>query len=83
MPKTVARTDVAALDRGGGGSETQTNVLIPSSSTLAWSGALRLDLGVEEDVRLLLESTPDWTVNSVALNTMVSKKTRGVCYMRD
>lgn len=52
-----ARTDVAALNGSLGGTETQTNVLVPSSSTLARSGALGLGLGVQEDVRLLLEST--------------------------
>lgn len=49
--------DVAALNGGLGGSETQTDVLIPSSATLARSGALGLGLRVLEDVRLLLEST--------------------------
>jgi hypothetical protein len=52
-----ARTDVAALNGGLGGTETQTNILVPSSSSLARSGALGLGLGVQEDVRLLLEST--------------------------
>ena len=52
-----ARTDVAALNGSLGGTETQTNILIPSSATLARSGALGLGLGVEEDVRLLLERT--------------------------
>jgi hypothetical protein len=49
--------DVAALDGGTGGTETQTDILIPSSSALARSGGLGLGLGVLEDVRLLLEST--------------------------
>ena len=53
----VAHTDVAALNGSLGGTETQTNILIPSSAALARSGALGLGLGVEEDVRLLLEST--------------------------
>lgn len=35
-------------------SEAQSNVLVPSSSTLSDTG-LRLRLGVQEDVRLLLE----------------------------
>lgn len=55
--RLLARTDVAALNGGLGGTETQTNVLVPSSSALARSGALGLGLGVQEDVRLLLEST--------------------------
>ena len=51
------------MNGGGGGgalnrrlwcSEAQSNVLIPSSSTLSNAG-LRLRLGVQEDVRLLLE----------------------------
>ena len=50
-------TDVAALNGGLGGTETQTNVLVPSAATLARSGRLGLDLAVLEDVRLLLEST--------------------------
>lgn len=49
-------TDVAALNGGLGGTEPKTNVLVPSSS-LADLLALRLGLGVEEDVRLLLERT--------------------------
>lgn len=53
----IARTDVAALNGGLGGSETQTDVLVPSSATLARSGGLGLGLRVLEDVRLLLEST--------------------------
>jgi hypothetical protein len=36
--------------------EAQSNVLVPSSSTLSDAG-LRLRLGVQEDVRLLLERT--------------------------
>jgi hypothetical protein len=55
--KLIARTDVAALNGGLGGSETQTDVLVPSSATLARSGGLGLGLRVLEDVRLLLEST--------------------------
>lgn len=50
-------TDVAALNGVLGGSEAQTDVLVPSSATLARASRLRLDLGVLEDVRLLLEST--------------------------
>lgn len=49
--------DVAALNGGLGGSETQTNILIPSSATLARSAGLGSGLRVLEDVRLLLEST--------------------------
>ena len=37
-------------------SEAQSNVFVPSSSTLSNSGGLRLGLGVEEDMWLLLES---------------------------
>jgi hypothetical protein len=55
--ESFERTDVAALNGGLGGSETQTDVLVPSSATLARSGALGLGLRVLEDVRLLLEST--------------------------
>jgi len=49
-------TNVVALNGGLWGLETQTNVLVPSASSLAGSRGLDLDLGVEEDVRLLLES---------------------------
>lgn len=49
--------DVATLNGGLGGTETQTNILVPSASVLARSGALGLGLGVQEDMRLLLEST--------------------------
>lgn len=51
-----AHTDVAALNGGLGSTESQTNVLVPSSSVLSRAGSLGLDLGVLEDVRLLLES---------------------------
>lgn len=53
----LPRTDVAALNGGLGGTETQADVLVPSSATLARSGALGSGLRVLEDVRLLLEST--------------------------
>lgn len=49
-------TDVVALNRVLWGLEAQADVLVPSSSTLADSARLGLRLGVEEDVRLLLES---------------------------
>lgn len=53
----VERTNVGTLNSGVGGTETQTNVLVPSAATLARTSALGLDLGVLENVRLLLEST--------------------------
>lgn len=53
----VLRTDIAALNGGLGGAETQTDILVPSAAVLARSGGLSLGLGVLEDVRLLLEST--------------------------
>lgn len=49
-------TDVGALNGGLGGTETQTDILVPSAA----GGnllALRNGLGVDEDVRLLLERT--------------------------
>lgn len=49
-------TDVVSLNGSLWGSESQSNVLVPSSSSLADSCGLRLRLAVEEDVRLLLES---------------------------
>lgn len=54
---SLSRTNVAALNGGLGGTETQTDVLVPSSASLSRSSRLGLDLGVLEDVRLLLVST--------------------------
>jgi hypothetical protein len=51
------RTDVRTFNGSLGGTETQTDILVPSSSALARLGGLGLNLGVKEDVRLLLEST--------------------------
>lgn len=50
-------TDVSSLNGGLGGLETQTNIFVPSPATLANLLALRLDLRVDKDVRLLLIST--------------------------
>ena len=50
----IAHTNVVTLNRSLWCSEAQSNVLVPSSSTLSDTG-LRLRLGVQEDVRLLLE----------------------------
>ena len=53
-----SRTDVGPVNGRLRRPETQTNVLVPSPSALANSLALRaLVLGVEEDVRLLLEGS--------------------------
>ena len=52
----IQHTDVVTLNGGLGGTETQTNVLKPSPALTSLL-ALRLGLGVEEDVRLLLERT--------------------------
>lgn len=52
----IEPTDIGTLNGGLWGSETQSNVLVPSSSTLSNSGRLSLRFGVLEDVRLLLES---------------------------
>lgn len=43
------RTDVLALNGSLGGTETQTNVLVPSPATLTRTGGLDLGLAVEED----------------------------------
>ena len=48
-------TNVGTLNGGLWGSETKTDVLVPSSATLSNSAGLGLRLRVEEDVRLLLE----------------------------
>ena len=53
----MSRTNVASLNGSLGCSETQSNVLIPSSTTLADLLALRFYLRVGKDVRLLLERT--------------------------
>jgi hypothetical protein len=50
-------TNIASINRSLGGSETQTDVLVPSSATLAWPRRLGLDLRVQEDMGLLLERT--------------------------
>lgn len=53
-----ARTDVAALNGGLGGTEPKTNVLVPSPSALADALGLAASVfRVHEDMRLLLEST--------------------------
>lgn len=50
-------TNVVALDGGLRGPEPKTDVLVPSPAALAHAlGLAALTLGVEEDVRLLLES---------------------------
>lgn len=49
-------TDVAALDGGQRGTETETDLLVPPASLISLLGGLGLGLGVQEDVRLLLES---------------------------
>jgi len=50
------RTDVVSLNGGLWCAESQSNVLVPSASSLANSRRLDLRLGVEEDVWLLLVS---------------------------
>ena len=48
-------TDVGSLNGGLWGLESKTNILVPSAAVLASAGRLDLDLGVKEDVWLLLE----------------------------
>ena len=52
----IQHTDVVTLNGGLGGTESKTNVLVPSPA-LANLLALGLGLRVKEDVRLLLERT--------------------------
>ena len=52
----MPHTDEVALNGSLGGTESKTNVLVPSPA-LANLLALRLGLRVQEDVRLLLERT--------------------------
>jgi hypothetical protein len=54
--RKIGHTDIISLNSGLWCSESQSNVLVPSSPTLPSSARLCLGLGVEEDVRLLLES---------------------------
>ena len=51
----VVHTDVASLNGGLGGTETETDILVPAAALGSLLGR-SLSLGVEEDVRLLLES---------------------------
>lgn len=62
--RECAHTDVLALNGGGRGAETQTDVLVPSPATLARAGGLDLGLAVEEDWRLLALVVP-WSSQSV------------------
>ena len=50
-------TDKGSINGVLGRLEAQANVLVPSPATLARSAGLGLNLGVEENMRLLLEST--------------------------
>lgn len=53
----ASRTDVLSLDCSLGGAETQADILVVATAALARARRLDLGLGVEEDVRLLLERT--------------------------
>ena len=55
IPSQAVRTDVRALDGGARGTETQADILVPTTG-LADLVALGLGLRVLEDVRLLLVS---------------------------
>lgn len=48
-------TDVGSLNGGLWGLKSKTNILVPSAAVLASAGRLDLNLGVKEDVWLLLE----------------------------
>ena len=68
-------TNVGALDSGLGRPEAQSDVLIPSPTTLSDTLALAaLSFGVEEDVRLLLES-------AFALDCKFGRHDRGDRYL--
>lgn len=54
-PSQCRLTNVGSLNGGLWGLESKTNILIPSAAVLASAGRLDLDLGVKEDVWLLLE----------------------------
>ena len=49
-------TDIVSLNGSLGGTEAETDILVPSPAALARPAALDLGLGVLEDMRLLLES---------------------------
>ena len=51
----VVHTDVGTLNGGLGGTETETDILVPAAALGGLLGG-SLGLGVKEDVRLLLES---------------------------
>lgn len=51
----VVHTDVGTLNGGLGGTETETDILVPAAAGGGLLGG-SLGLGVKEDVRLLLES---------------------------
>ena len=53
---SLAHTNVVALDGGLWGPETEADILIPPPSTFSGPRSLNLNLGVLENVRLLLES---------------------------
>ena len=72
MSSSSVHTNVAALDGGLGGTETKTDVLVPSSATLSNSLALGLGLAVGENVRLLLES-------ALRLDGQLGRHGCGVC----
>jgi hypothetical protein len=53
----VIHTNIAAFNGSLRCAKSQTNIFVPSSATLSDSLALGLGLGVEENMRLLLERT--------------------------
>lgn len=67
----VVHTDVGALNGGLGGTETETDILVPAAS-LASLLRLGLRLRVLEDVRLLLES-------ALGLDVQLGRHGCGVC----
>jgi hypothetical protein len=67
----VVHTDVVALNGGLGGTETETDILVPAAGLTSLLG-LGLRLRVLEDVRLLLES-------ALGLDGQLGRHGCGVC----
>jgi hypothetical protein len=71
VPIQPSLTNVVALDGSLGSPEAQTDVLVPSPATLSYTlGLAALALGVQEDMRLLLES-------ALALDSQLGGHDRG------
>ncbi len=73
------RTDVLALNGSLGGAETQTNVLVPSPTTLARPGGLDLGLAVEEDYGVAVVSAAALSPIARCGRTQLSPRENSLC----